>query len=87
MLRNIHGFMLCVPLFLNDPENCVYLMNGLAEYLRRLIPYTLIPIGFSNPERWKNIGKAFAAEGLMPKAFTLKGFVYREPVLVVRLLM
>jgi len=54
-----------------------------AEYLRfesdQMIPLlqpNLIEIGYMNPERWRHIANTYADIGLMPKNFSLPGFIY-----------
>ncbi len=51
-----------------------------ARGIRDLMATSLVPVGYSNPERWEAIRKVFAREGFPVADLRLDGFFYREPL-------
>lgn len=58
-----------------------------AEQTRRLIRNDIVELGYMNPGRWRHIAEVYGVLGMMPKDFSLEGFLRRapEPVDVARL--
>jgi len=46
--------------------------------MRRLMHPELIEIGYMNPGRWRHIAEVYAELGMLPKNFSLEGFVYSK---------
>ena len=47
-----------------------------AQATYNLFQTDLVDIGYMSPERWQHIGEIYAASGLMPRDFTLEGFLF-----------
>lgn len=47
-----------------------------AQATYNLFQSDLVDIGYMSPERWQHIGEIYAASGLMPRDFTLEGFLF-----------
>jgi len=56
-------------------EHLMFEARGIAELLEQ----PLIEPGYSNPERWRAIARAYAEQGMLPKNFNLDGFLYQPP--------
>jgi PAS domain S-box-containing protein len=50
-----------------------------ANRIAALLEQPLIEPGYSNPERWRSIARAYAAQGMLPANFNLDGFLYQPP--------
>jgi PAS domain S-box-containing protein len=48
-----------------------------AQRIAPLLQQDLIELGYSNPERWRAIARAYAAQGMLPADFKLDGFLYQ----------
>jgi PAS domain S-box-containing protein len=46
-----------------------------AQGIARLLEQPLVELGYSNPERWRAIARAYSAQGMLPANFTLDGFL------------
>ena len=55
-------------------EKLIYEANKSAQ----LIHSDLVEVGHMNQERWQNIADTYADLGMLPKNFSLKGFLYSE---------
>jgi PAS domain S-box-containing protein len=42
-----------------------------------LIQPDLVEMGYMNPDRWRSIGASFVALGMLPKDYSLEGFLFR----------
>ncbi|MBL0266635.1 MAG: ABC transporter substrate-binding protein [Leptospiraceae bacterium] len=49
-----------------------------AKQMMALLQPVLVEMGYMNPGRWKHIGEVYSELGMLPKNFTLEGFLY-EP--------
>lgn len=47
-----------------------------ADQMVRLIQFELIETGYMNPKRWQKIVDTYTGIGLLPKGFSLDGFIY-----------
>jgi len=50
-----------------------------ARSIAALLEQPLVELGYSNPERWRAIARAYAEQGMLPANFTLDGFLYQPP--------
>ncbi|MRW92543.1 PAS domain S-box protein [Duganella sp. FT80W] len=50
-----------------------------AQHIAGLLEQPLIELGYSNPERWRALAHAYAAQGMLPTNFNLDGFLYQPP--------
>ncbi|MCG2586298.1 PAS domain S-box protein [Massilia sp. TS11] len=50
-----------------------------AERMLPLLESGIVELGYSNPERWRQIADAYAELGLVPANFKLDGFLYEPP--------
>ncbi|MET0322305.1 MAG: PAS domain S-box protein [Duganella sp.] len=48
-----------------------------AEQMVPLLQQDLIELGYSNPERWQAISRAYQEQGMLPADFRLDGFLYQ----------
>jgi PAS domain S-box-containing protein len=48
-----------------------------AQHIAPLLEQGLIELGYSNPERWNAIARAYAEQGMLPADFKLDGFLYQ----------
>ncbi|USX20212.1 PAS domain S-box protein [Oxalobacteraceae bacterium OTU3REALA1] len=48
-----------------------------ARQIASLLEQDLIELGYSNPERWSAIARAYAQQGMLPANFKLDGFLYQ----------
>jgi two-component system, sensor histidine kinase and response regulator len=48
-----------------------------ARQIAALLEQDLIEPGYSNPERWSAIARAYAQQGMLPAGFKLDGFLYQ----------
>jgi PAS domain S-box-containing protein len=44
-----------------------------------LLEQGLIELGYSNPERWRALARAYSEQGMLPADFKLDGFLYQPP--------
>jgi diguanylate cyclase (GGDEF)-like protein/PAS domain S-box-containing protein len=49
-----------------------------SEQMIPLLQPDLIEIGYSNPARWQHIAEVYEGVGMLPRSFTLEGFLYEE---------
>ena len=54
-----------------------------AEQTQRLIRHDIVELGYMNPGRWLHIAETYGELGMMPKGFSLDGFLRRPPEAVV----
>lgn len=47
-----------------------------SDQMIPLLQPDLVDIGYSNPERWKHIANTYADVGMLPRNFSLDGFIY-----------
>ncbi|NVM75627.1 PAS domain S-box-containing protein [Duganella sp. SG902] len=50
-----------------------------AQRIAPLLEQPLIELGYSNPERWRAIARAYAEQGMLPASFNIDGFLYQPP--------
>ncbi|MYM81770.1 PAS domain S-box protein [Duganella sp. FT50W] len=50
-----------------------------AQRIAELMELPLIELGYSNPERWRAIARAYIEQGMLPANFSLDGFLYQPP--------
>ncbi|SHN26679.1 PAS domain S-box-containing protein [Duganella sacchari] len=50
-----------------------------AQHTAPLLEQPLIELGYSNPERWRAIARAYSEQGMLPSNFSLDGFLYQPP--------
>ncbi|CAN7727833.1 PAS domain S-box protein [Duganella sp. LjRoot269] len=50
-----------------------------AQHIAPLLEQGLIELGYSNPERWRAIARAYIEQGMLPADFKLDGFLYQPP--------
>jgi len=50
-----------------------------AQRIAPLLEQGLIELGYSNPERWSALARAFSEQGMLPAKFQLDGFLYQPP--------
>ncbi|HEX8406603.1 MAG TPA: PAS domain S-box protein, partial [Duganella sp.] len=48
-----------------------------AREIVALLEQDLIELGYSNPERWRTLARAYAGQGMLPADFKLDGFLYQ----------
>ena len=48
-----------------------------AREIVALLEQDLIELGYSNPERWRSLARAYAEQGMLPAGFKLDGFLYQ----------
>jgi len=58
------------------PHYSVEYLHFESNQMIPLLQPDLIEIGYMNPERWQHIANTYADIGLIPKNFSLKGFIY-----------
>jgi two-component system sensor histidine kinase/response regulator len=51
-----------------------------AQRIAPLLEQGLIELGYSNPERWRAIARAYSEQGMLPADFKLDGFLYEPPI-------
>jgi two-component system sensor histidine kinase/response regulator len=51
-----------------------------AQRIAPLLEQGLIELGYSNPERWRAIARAYSDQGMLPADFKLDGFLYEPPI-------
>jgi diguanylate cyclase (GGDEF)-like protein/PAS domain S-box-containing protein len=49
-----------------------------SEQMIALLQPDLLEIGYSNPTRWKHIANVFVSAGMIPREFSLDGFIYDD---------
>ncbi len=57
-------------------EYLMYEANG----IRDLMLADVVPIGFSNPDRWRHVAETFARQGLLTREVDLDAFLYQPRV-------
>ena len=50
-----------------------------AEQTKRLVRHDIVELGYMNPGRWRHIAEVYGMLGMMPKTFSLEGFLRRAP--------
>ncbi|NGZ82756.1 PAS domain S-box protein [Duganella aceris] len=50
-----------------------------AQRIAPLLEQGLIELGYSNPERWRALARAYGEQGMLPADFKLDGFLYQPP--------
>jgi PAS domain S-box-containing protein len=50
-----------------------------AQRIAPLLEQGLIELGYSNPERWGALARAYGEQGMLPAGFKLDGFLYQPP--------
>ena len=50
-----------------------------AQRIAPLLEQGLIELGYSNPERWSALARAYSEQGMLPAGFKLDGFLYQPP--------
>ncbi|MES2160465.1 MAG: PAS domain S-box protein [Pseudomonadota bacterium] len=48
-----------------------------AQHIAPLLEQGLIELGYSNPERWRAIARAYIEQGMLPAEYKLDGFLYQ----------
>jgi PAS domain S-box-containing protein len=51
-----------------------------AQRTAPLLEQGLIELGYSNPERWRALARAYSEQGMLPADFKLDGFLYQPAV-------
>jgi diguanylate cyclase (GGDEF)-like protein len=49
-----------------------------AGEMRRLMQPELIEVGHMNPDRWRHIAEVYADLGMLPRSFSLEGFMFQQ---------
>jgi PAS domain S-box-containing protein len=50
-----------------------------AHSMAPLLELPLIEVGYSNPQRWRAIARAYSEQGMLPANFSIDGFLYQPP--------